>query len=44
LHDINKKGWWLLIFLVPYIGWLPLTVMLCIKGKVDNNQYGLAPF
>lgn len=44
LHDINKKGWWLLIFLVPYIGWLPLTVMLCIKGKADNNQYGPSPF
>ncbi len=44
LHDINKKGWWLLIFLVPYVGWLPLTIMLCIKGKVDHNQYGPNPF
>lgn len=44
LHDIDKKGWWSLIFLVPYVGWLPLAIMLCIKGKVDRNQYGLSLF
>lgn len=40
LHDINKSGWWQLLFLIPFIGFIVLLVWLCIKGDVGPNQYG----
>jgi len=28
LHDTNRSGWWLLLWLVPVIGWIVLIVFL----------------
>ncbi|MDR1593426.1 MAG: DUF805 domain-containing protein [Prevotellaceae bacterium] len=43
LHDINKSGWWILISLVPMIGFIWFLVLLCIDGTVGDNQYGTDP-
>ena len=41
LHDINKSGKWLLLVLIPVLGFLVLIVCLgFIKGKKILNQYG----
>ena len=28
LHETNRSGWWLLLWLVPVIGWIVLIVFL----------------
>ena len=40
LHDINKSGWWLLIALVPIVGWIVLLVFYCSKAVETDNKYG----
>jgi len=42
LHDINKNGWWSLLWGLPVIGWVILILWLCKKGDEGENQYGLA--
>lgn len=42
LHDTDRQGWWLLLFLVPVIGLIILIVMLA-KDSVPPNQYGPNP-
>ena len=43
LHDINKNGWWSLLWGLPIIGWVILILWLCKKGDEGENQYGLNP-
>ena len=33
LHDINRSGWWVLITLVPVIGWVVLLIFMVTKGR-----------
>ena len=41
LHDINKTGWWQLLFLT-IIGIIPLIYWLAKKGNLQTNRYGQA--
>ena len=43
LHDIGKSGWWWLIGLVPFVGWIVLLVFCCLDGQPGENQYGPNP-
>ena len=36
LHDINKSGWWLLIFLT-IVGIFVLFYWACLKGDAEEN-------
>lgn len=40
LHDIDRSGWWLLIGLIPLIGWIVLIVWYCTKGTRGPNRFG----
>ena len=42
LHDIDRSGWWILIGLIPIIGWILLIVWYSTDSKPDN-QYGPNP-
>lgn len=42
LHDTSRSGWWLLIGLVPVIGWLIVLYFFVIDSDGDN-QYGPYP-
>ena len=42
LHDINKSGWWLLIFLT-IVGIFVLFYWACSKGDTDENVFGPNP-
>ena len=33
LHDIGKSGWWILIGLVPIVGWIWLIVLYATPSK-----------
>ncbi len=33
LHDTNRSGWWLLLYLLPVIGWIILIVFWVEPGQ-----------
>jgi uncharacterized membrane protein YhaH (DUF805 family) len=43
LHDTNKSGWLMLLFLIPIIGWIPVLVFYIMKGTPGENKYGPNP-
>ena len=43
LHDIDKAGWWMLIGIVPILGWILLIIWYCTKGSVGENRFGFPP-
>lgn len=43
LHDTNRSGWWCLICLVPFIGWIWLLVLLVLDSSLGPNRYGGSP-
>ena len=40
LHDIDRSGWWLLIVLIPVIGWIVLLIWAVKRGDDGVNRYG----
>ena len=43
LHDIDRSGWWVLISLVPLIGWIFLLVFTVQHSTPGTNRYGPNP-
>jgi uncharacterized membrane protein YhaH (DUF805 family) len=43
LHDIDKSGWWLLIALIPLIGWGFLLYWFVKRGDDSENRFGANP-
>ncbi|MFI9650636.1 DUF805 domain-containing protein [Streptomyces sp. NPDC052040] len=43
LHDTGKSGWWILISLIPLVGWIILIVFLATEGTPEPNKYGTNP-
>ncbi|WP_030905824.1 DUF805 domain-containing protein [Streptosporangium amethystogenes] len=43
LHDTGRSGWWLLIGLVPLIGFIVLLVFMASEGEPGGNAYGSNP-
>ncbi|SFC93087.1 DUF805 domain-containing protein [Tropicimonas isoalkanivorans] len=43
LHDLEKSGWWLLIALIPIIGFLVLLYWFVQKGTEGPNRFGPEP-
>lgn len=42
-HDRGKSGWWVLVFLIPVIGFIWMIVeMGILEGDADANEYGPA--
>lgn len=43
LHDTNRSGWWILISLIPFIGWIVLLVFMLMDSDPQANEYGPNP-
>lgn len=43
LHDTGRTAWWILISLIPLIGWIVLIVFWAQKGVEEDNAYGPNP-
>jgi uncharacterized membrane protein YhaH (DUF805 family) len=43
LHDTNRTGWWILVVLIPVVGWIWLIVLLAMASDPGVNQYGPPP-
>ena len=43
-HDRDRSGWWVLVLLVPVVGWLwALVVNGFLRGTPGVNRYGPPP-
>jgi len=40
LHDSDKRGWWILIQLIPIVGTIVMLVFLASKGTPGDNRFG----
>ena len=43
LHDTDRSGWWLLLTLIPIVGWLVLLYFYVQKGTDGDNRHGADP-
>ena len=43
LHDTGRSGWWVLITLVPVVGWIILFVFYAQDSQPGDNRYGRNP-
>ncbi len=44
LHDIGRQGLWLLLVLVPIVGWIVLIVWYAKAGDPSPNAWGRNPW
>lgn len=42
-HDLDKSGLFILLNLIPYIGWLITLIMMMLPGTNGDNRYGPDP-
>jgi uncharacterized membrane protein YhaH (DUF805 family) len=40
LQDTNRSGWWILIGIIPIIGWIVLIVFYVQESDPGTNDYG----
>ena len=43
LHDTGRTGWWILVLLVPVVGWIVYLVLLCSNSHPRSNRFGPSP-
>ncbi|WBQ02291.1 DUF805 domain-containing protein [Kribbella sp. CA-293567] len=43
MHDTGRSGWWVLINLVPCVGFIVFIVFAAQEGNAGDNQYGPDP-
>ncbi len=43
LHDTNRSGWWILINLIPLIGWIIFIIFAVQDSQPGANQHGPNP-
>lgn len=43
LHDIGKSGWFILISLIPVVGWILIIIWLVKESDPTPNMYGPVP-
>lgn len=43
LHDTGKSGLWLLVAIIPFIGWIILIYFTLQESEPHDNQYGPNP-
>lgn len=41
LHDLNKSGWYALLFFIPFINIYWAIILLFKKGEESENKYGV---
>ena len=43
LNDLNRSGWWFLVFLIPIVNLLMTIYILFFPGSDGDNNFGPAP-
>lgn len=39
LHDANFKAWWMLMLIVPILGYVGLVIFMCLSKRDEGNRY-----
>lgn len=42
LHDISRSGWWILVGLIPLVGWIILIIWF-VQDSHGDNEHGPRP-
>ncbi|MFI9274281.1 DUF805 domain-containing protein [Kitasatospora sp. NPDC052896] len=43
LHDVSRTGWWVLIGVIPLVGFITLLVFSVGESQPGSNKYGPNP-
>ncbi len=43
LHDTDRSAWWLLLIIIPVVGWIIIILFNCQRGTAGENRYGPDP-
>lgn len=43
LHDTDRSAWWLLLLLIPIVGWIVMLIFNCQDGTKGDNRFGPDP-
>ena len=43
LHDVGRSGWWLIIGLIPIVGWILTLIWYVSDSEAEENKYGPNP-
>jgi uncharacterized membrane protein YhaH (DUF805 family) len=43
LHDLGRRGWWWILFIVPIIGQIMFLIWMCMRGTRGPNRFGADP-
>jgi uncharacterized membrane protein YhaH (DUF805 family) len=43
LHDTGRSGWWILLQLIPLVGWIPIFIFALFDSQPGDNTYGRNP-
>lgn len=43
LHDTDRSGWWILINLIPLVGFIVWIIFMCTDGTPGANRFGSDP-
>ena len=41
MHDVNKSGWYLLMDIIPIIGWILVLIAMCSPSVTEDDKYGV---
>ncbi|AKP68043.1 DUF805 domain-containing protein [Companilactobacillus ginsenosidimutans] len=41
LHDVNLSAWWMLLLLLPGVGYLVLLVLCSLEQRVEGNRHDM---
>jgi uncharacterized membrane protein YhaH (DUF805 family) len=42
MHDGDRSGWFLLLYLIPFVGFIIVIVLLCLPGTDGPNRFDVA--
>jgi len=43
LHDTDRSAWWLLLTIIPFLGWLILLIFILLDSQPGENRFGQNP-
>ncbi len=43
LHDTDRSAWWLLLTIIPFLGWLILLIFILLDSQPGENRFGQCP-
>lgn len=43
LHDVNKSGIYILVSLIPIVGWIWFLILMATDSDKSSNDYGPCP-